>query len=61
MENDYIEWRLHSELIHYTQPLWMRELATPRHTEHKNNVEIECLQPSECSKSIFYLCQGLYL
>ena len=35
MEKNYIKWRIHKELrIHYTQTPWMRELATPRHTEY---------------------------
>jgi len=49
MTKNYIKWRIHRELrIHYTKPPWMRELATPKHTEDYTDVEIECLYPSEC-------------
>jgi len=44
MDKKYIKWRIHKGLrIHYTQPLWIRELATLGHTKHKADVEIECL------------------
>jgi len=53
----------------------MGELVILKYTEHKTNVEIECLQPSKCSSTfkcsdikflslqmgVFYLCQALYL